>query len=136
MKTRSRGAAVVALVAASLLSLAAPATAAPAIINVSDGTLLAKGAAVSVSITFQCDEGFHYVLELNVTQKVNRNKITTGTNQTNADCTGSPQTVELAVGPDSRDTPTAFKSGSALASVLLADVGETQSSLQEIKVRN
>jgi hypothetical protein len=136
MKTRSRGAAGAALIAASSLFLAAPATAAPAIINVSDGTLLAKGAAVGVSITFQCDEGFHYVLELNVTQKVNRNKVTTGTTQTNADCTGSSQTVHLAVGPDSRETPIAFKSGSALVSVLLVDVGETQSVLQEIKLRN
>jgi hypothetical protein len=136
MKTRSRGAAVVALVAASLLSLAAPATAAPAILGVSNGTLLAKGAAVSVSITFQCDEGFNYTLDLTLTQRVNKNAITTGNPQTGGECTGSPQTVELIVRPNVRDTPSAFKAGSALASVLLFDVGENQSLLQEIKLKN
>lgn len=137
MKTRTRGIAVAALVSTSMLFLSAPAMAAPAILGISDGTLLAKGVGVQISVTFQCDEGFHYTIDLGLGQKVSKGVITSGNSQVDGDCTGSTQSRTLVVGPNLFDgTPMAYKSGTGLATVILFNVGETQSSTKEVRIRN
>jgi hypothetical protein len=63
--------------------------------------------------------------------------ITSGNSQVDGDCTGSTQSRTLVVGPNLFDgTPMAYKSGTGLATVILFNVGETQSSTKEVRIRN
>jgi hypothetical protein len=121
MKTKIR-ATITAACTAGLLSIATPAFAAGAILDVGDGTLLAKGAGATIPITFVCDAGQTYLIDLGVQQRVSQGRVAKGGTQTFGDCTGSEQTITLTVTSDG-DSNLAFKSGSALARVFFETCG-------------
>jgi hypothetical protein len=105
-----------------LLGAAATASAAGTVsqVTVSDGALLAKGAAISVPITYTCEGGYATVF-VQVRQRVQAGGLVTGSRQIDsfsglAPCTGDVQSTTLTLLPDSGSTA-AFKSGVALAFV-------------------
>ena len=100
------------------LMLAGPAYAQvePAIRDIGNGTLLAKGAAVSIPIQFICEQGLFYNVNLNLNQKVSKGQVAAGSNQVNGTCSGQVQSATLTIRPDTRDgNARAFKKGTALA---------------------
>jgi len=115
--------------AISLASLATPALAAGSVLSVSQGTLLAKGAGVSTSVTFSCDVGQTYDLGVNLRQNVKGGRIATGSafSSSREDCTGEAQTESLVIPADS----VAFKKGSAVAQVFLGTCNPDFSSCQQ-----
>lgn len=116
MNIKSRGVLTGAFIAAlSLVLVAAPANAAGSVINVGPGTLLAKGAALEVPVTFVCDVDSAYAsVTVIITQKVSQGRTATGNfSTTDFTCTGESQTVTLTLNAANA----AFKNGTALADV-------------------
>jgi hypothetical protein len=119
MKVKKRDL-IAAFVTAGALLSASPAFAAGAILDVSDGTLVAKGAGVRVSSSFVCSAGEFYTLDIGLAQRVSRGEVTGGNNQTSGDCTGDFQTVSFIINPSSDNgKATAYKNGTAVANVNL-----------------
>lgn len=107
---------------ACLLAAAGSASAAGTVsqLTVTDGTLLAKGAAVSVPITYSCEGGYATVF-LQVRQRVQGGGLVSGTRQIDSfyglgACTGGLQTTTMTVLPDTGSSA-AFRPGVALAYV-------------------
>ena len=105
-----------------LLGSAATASAAGTVsqVTVSDGALLAKGAAITVPITYTCEGGYATVF-VQVRQRVQGGGLVSGSRQIDsfsglAACTGNVQSTTLTLAPDSGSTA-AFRSGVALAFV-------------------
>jgi len=119
MHNTVRRASVIAVtITAASLMLAAPAFAQvePAIRDIGNGTLLAKGAAVSIPVQFICEQGFFYNVNINLNQKVSKGQVATGSSQVNGTCSGQVQSATLTIRPDTRDSNArAFKKGTALA---------------------
>lgn len=94
--------------------VAAPAMAVtPTISSVGPGTLLGKGAAASVPITFVCDAEEQYSIGFGLQQRVSGKRLTAGSAQGDGICTGETQTATLQVAP----TPYPYKKGTAAAFV-------------------
>lgn len=107
---------------ACLLAAAGTASAAGAVsqLTIADGTLLAKGAAVTVPITYRCEGGYATVI-LQVRQRVQGGGLVTGSRQLDSfsglgACTGGVQSTTMTVLPDA-GSAAAFRPGVALALV-------------------
>jgi hypothetical protein len=115
--TRS-GLAVVAI-AAALMSIAAPAQAAPAtLVSAGPGILVADGAAVDVPVKFVCDTDPALIIAVPVvqlTQRVSDGRIAGGGGNDQLSCTKQAQTVTIRVVPNLM----AFNEGAAAATVIL-----------------
>ncbi len=115
--TRSRLAA--AALAAALVSIAAPAHAAPAtLVSAGPGILVADGAAVDVPVTFVCDTDPALIIAIPVvqlTQRVSDGRIAGGGGNAQLSCTKKAQTVTIRVVPNVM----AFNAGATAATVYL-----------------
>jgi hypothetical protein len=115
--TRS-GLAVVAL-AVALMTIAAPAHAAPAtLVSAGPGILVADGAAVDVPVKFVCDTDPALIIAVPVvqlTQRVSDGRIAGGGGNDQLSCTRQTQTATIRVIPSMM----AFNEGAAAASVFL-----------------
>ena len=120
MKTKIR-ATVVAACTLGLLSAATPALADATVVSVGDGTLLAKGAAVSIPVTYTCAVGESWSLDAQLSQKISQGRITKGGTQVGTNCTGANETVNLSISPEGQ---LAFKSGSGLLHVTVFSCGD------------
>ncbi len=120
MKTLSR--ALAAAGAAALLtafSVAAPASAASTITAPDEGELLGDGAAVTLSITFECDAGQDANVFAEIAQAIDDDRIASGNGfAAPVDCTGAEQSVEVSVLASGGFF--AFTEGTAVARVFLA----------------
>jgi hypothetical protein len=131
------------VIAASLMSVAAPANAAVrTILDIGPGLLVAKGAVVDVPVTFICDPGSSSTsLSLHLEQKVSQQRTALGNGfESDFACTGESQTVTITVEAPKRGT-TAFKNGTALAQVSLFTCApdstcNSESLSQEIALKN
>jgi hypothetical protein len=117
MKTTTKSATLLALIGIGLFATASPA-AADSVTSVGDGTLLAKGAAVSITYAYECDAGQTVATEIRLTQRVSQGRTATGRaigSSFNITCTGfDTQTVSV------RADSLAFKTGTAVATISLA----------------
>jgi hypothetical protein len=113
-KTRAN---IVAVLTAGLLLTASPALAAGSVEETGDGELLARGAGVSIPITFMCDQGRKYALDVNLVQSISQERIALGAAFLQGDCTGSSETHTVTV----PSFTFAFRTGPALAIVGLVD---------------
>jgi hypothetical protein len=122
MKTRTRAVAALALTCIlGVLSTAVPANAAVSDVKISDGTLIAKGAAVQLSYTYRCDLGQTVVgRSVTISQKISQGRIAQAW-ASESDyvygfpCTGEDQTVPTTA----TSGYLALKTGPALATVQL-----------------
>jgi hypothetical protein len=126
-----------------LFAAAAPAAAANEAVDISDGTLLAKGLGFEISNTYTCDPGLTATAAfVDVVQRVKKTELTyayaPGPND--IECTGNPQTFKV-VGQTKPDY-LPRKSGVALAilTVNLEDAANTSiprlELRQEIRLSN
>lgn len=114
MKKSIKGSIFAGLVAVGSL-VASPAMAAGSVLSISDGVLLGKGSGVQVTISFVCDLGQTYGLNVTLRQRVSQGLLTSGSSGENGDCTGSTQSSTYVISPSVRQgTPPAYKNGSAL----------------------
>jgi hypothetical protein len=96
-----------------LLTLGLPAHAQAATgASVADARLLAKGAAVAVTMTFSCPAGFTGSVGMDLRQKVSSGQIATGTASTYTTCAGDGATTIVTALPTGT---LAFKVGVAEA---------------------
>lgn len=94
------------------VGLAAPAIAQTGpTVDVTSGTLVARGAAVDLAVTASCEPGFTGYLSLIVTQR-SGNDIAKGSGGTSVPCTGEPQTVTVRVIAEAGVAP--FRVGDAV----------------------
>jgi hypothetical protein len=111
MHRRSAGAAVAAAASAVLLMTTA-ASAATAYVNVTDTTLLAKGAAVGVTASYKCPVGQTGGIQVTLRQVGSRHVVTFGVGATQVvACTGTRQTATFDVTVEEGLAP--FKRGDA-----------------------
>ncbi len=110
MFRRSAGGAVAAAACAVMLTATA-ASAATAYIHVTSATLLAKGAAVRVTVTYQCPVGQTGTVYADVNE-VSGHQVTEGYGYTTVTCTGSRQYAGIIVTPYAGQAP--FKRGDAV----------------------
>jgi hypothetical protein len=114
-------------VSLALLSPAAPAMAFDsggvyfAITVQSPGTLIARGAAVDVTVDVTCNAQDPWV-QLKLTERVG-SRLVTGYGEFQVTCTGSPQQLTIRAMPSS-DRP--FATGTALADASIGGCDETQ----------
>lgn len=105
--------------AATLVTIAAPAQAAPAaLVSLGPGVLVADGAAVDVPVTFVCDTDPALITAIpivQITQRVSDGRIAGGGGSDQLSCTKQSQTVTIRVIPNMM----AFNEGAAAASVYL-----------------
>ena len=108
-----------AALAATLVTMATPAQAAPStLVSVGPGILVADGAAVDVPVTFVCDTDPALIMAIpivQVTQSVSDGRIAGGGGNDQLGCTRQAQTVTIRVIPNMM----AFNEGAAAASVYL-----------------
>jgi hypothetical protein len=108
-----------AALAATLVTMATPAQAAPStLVSVGPGILVADGAAVDVPVTFVCDTDPALIMAIpivQVTQRVSDGRIAGGGGNDQLSCTKQAQTVTIRVIPNLM----AFDEGAAAASVFL-----------------
>ncbi|AUI52020.1 hypothetical protein [Arthrobacter crystallopoietes] len=120
MKTMFR--ALAAAGAAALLtafSVAAPASAAGTITAPDEGALLGDGAAVILSITYECDTGQNANVFAEIAQTIDDERVATGNGfAAPVDCTGTEQSVEVSVLASGGFF--AFAEGTAVARIFLA----------------
>lgn len=105
--------------AAALVTVAAPAQAAPStLVSAGPGILVADGAAVDVQVTFVCDTDPALIIAVPVvqlSQRVSDGRIAGGGGNAQLSCTKQAQTVTIRVVPNMM----AFDEGAAAASVYL-----------------
>jgi hypothetical protein len=120
MKTMSR--ALAAAGAAALLtafSVASPASAAGTLTAPEEGELLGDGAAVTLSITYECDTGQNANVFAEIAQSIDDDRVATGNGfAAPVDCTGTEQSVEVSVLASGGYF--AFAEGTAVARIFLA----------------
>ncbi|CAN7538969.1 hypothetical protein [Arthrobacter sp. LjRoot14] len=108
-----------AALAATLMTIATPAQAAPAtLVSAGPGILVADGAAVDVPVTFVCDTDPALIIAIpvvQVTQRVSDGRLAGGGGSDQLSCTKQAQTVTIRVIPNLM----AFNEGAAAASVYL-----------------
>src|SRR6476620_3450506 len=117
MKIKSRAALATGFaVVISIMSAATPAVAAGTVVSVGQGTLIAKGAGVTVPTTITCDAGQIYSVGLGLSQRLGGGRIAQGSAGSDyQSCTGQPQMATFTVLAQTL----AFKSGTALGIVNL-----------------
>lgn len=116
LRTRS---CLAAALTAILVTMAAPAQAAPAtLVSVGPGILVADGAAVDIPVTFVCDTDPALIIAVpvvQITQRVSDGRIAGGGGNDQLSCTKQAQTVTIRVIPNMM----AFNEGAAAASIFL-----------------
>ncbi|MDF3045176.1 MAG: hypothetical protein K0R30_1404 [Ornithinibacter sp.] len=118
---RSLCALVLGLGSLALLPSSASATGSVTQLEIGNGQLLAKGAALTAPVTYTCEGGYG-TLFLQVRQRVQGGGLVVGSGQWDTEfgavvlpaCSGSPQTVTVTIRPDTGSV-SAFKAGVALA---------------------
>ena len=94
------------------LGLATPASAQTALtVDVTSGTLVARGAAVDLAVTAACEPGFTGYVSFTVTQR-SGNGIAKGYGGTSVPCTGEPQAVTVRAIAEADAAP--FRVGEAV----------------------
>jgi hypothetical protein len=138
----SRMAAVAATIVAAGLVLVSPASAQVGIevLDVGDGSLVAKGASVTVPVTFVCEAGDPFTVQVGLTQRVSGKLATEGSGQVSGTCNGAPQTASVPVQPETRNgSLVPFKKGTTFASVELSSCPEGLCTVarasEEIRIR-
>ncbi|MCA1690705.1 MAG: hypothetical protein ABR540_13785 [Acidimicrobiales bacterium] len=99
------------------------------------GTLVSRGAGVSVPVEVTCGEGGEVAfVDVRLTQR-RGNRVSTGFGSTQVTCTGSPQTVDVLVTAQNGS----FKKGPALAEAHLVACNPTtcqsDTDIEEIAVK-
>jgi len=138
MKAKTRTSIALALATGGIVAASVPAFAVTAatIESVGPRVLVAKGAAVTVPVTFTCDAGLTYNVNVGLTQRVSK-ETAVGSAQTGGDCSGSSQAETLTIRPERAR----FKTGVALAGVSIGvcdpDFSCANADLdQEISIKN
>lgn len=90
-------------------------------IDITSATLVAKGAAVDVSVTVTCEAGASGSVGTTITQR-SGNTVMQGSGSTSFVCTGEPQTVTVRTVAEVGGPP--FKSGEAVAHAFANACGE------------
>ncbi len=113
------------------------------VVDIGTGRLVAKGAAVNVPVTYTCGPGdlvYGYIY-VELTQRTQQGRLAQGYGFTeDIVCDGTPHTVIVRVTPDVYFGGSAFKSGTALATVTLVDrlegfTTEVERVSEEIRLR-
>ncbi|MBT2556083.1 hypothetical protein [Arthrobacter sp. ISL-5] len=118
MKMHTRAtAALVMTCGLGLFAAAAPAAAANEVLDISDGTLLAKGIGFQISYTYTCDPGLTATSAVDVVQRISKSQVTIAVagDASKTECTGNPQTLTFVGQTKPGYLP--LKSGVALATV-------------------
>ena len=113
MKFASRAVAVAAIGTALATSIAVPASSAVTTLDLGSATQEYKGLIVSIPVTFACDAGGEYLINLTLQQVATQRTVSYGDASTFGMCTGEEQTATLRV----RAFEKPFKKGPALAEV-------------------
>jgi hypothetical protein len=115
---RSLTAAIAATTGAAVLALASPALAQgpTEVLDIGEGGAVAEGASASVPLTFICDEGARFFVEVRLIQRVGQRQPVVGVNRAMGTCAGRPQTETLFVQPRVGVT---FEKGTATASAVV-----------------
>ncbi|MBP1135125.1 hypothetical protein JOE31_001357 [Arthrobacter sp. PvP023] len=123
-----------------LFAAAAPAAAATnEVLDIGNGTLLAKGLGFRISYTYTCRPGFVATSVIDVEQLVSKSRLAVGVagSTSPTPCTGDPQTTTV-VGVIKDDIP--LKSGVALARLTVyvdnQVISETLEFREEIRLSN
>jgi hypothetical protein len=90
-------------------------------VGVDDGTLVGEGAAVSLPVTYVCENALEGILSVTVTQRGHGGRIAQGSSHPPLDpatCTGNPVTIDLLI--PALVGGSAFKPGEALAHAMLS----------------
>src|SRR5688572_7281495 len=98
---RSLTAAIAATTGAAVLALASPALAQgpTGVLDIGEGGALAGGASASVPLTFICDEGARFFVEVRLIQRAGQRQPVVGVNRAMGICAGQPQTENVIVQP-------------------------------------
>ena len=85
----------VAVAATTLVLTATPAYAQTASVDITGARLLAKGAAVEVSVVYTCDVGYEGELSVQVLQTGRRREVNHGGGATLVECRGNPEVATV-----------------------------------------
>lgn len=124
MRSNSRIAVIAAVAGALFISSTAPAWSSGVPLDIGNGTIGAKGAAVSIPVTFTCqlEEGrTTETVLVQLQQQLSPKHQAKGAGAAEVACTGSPQTVSITVIAGTKNDGFAFRSGDAIATLTIGD---------------
>jgi hypothetical protein len=124
MKIRSRLAVTTGVAGALLISSIAPAWSSGVPLDIGNGTIGAKGASVSVPVTFTCEleEGrTTETVQILLQQQLSPKRQAEGGGAKEVACTGETQTVEIPVIAVVKNGGFAFRNGDAFATLTIGD---------------
>lgn len=126
MRKKGHLAVTTAATAAFLASSIVPAWSSGSPLAIGDGTLGAKGASVSVPVTFTCEVEpgrTTETIQVLLKQQLSPKRHADGSGSKEVDCTGATQTVEITVIAGPKNGGSAFRSGDAVATLTVGDSG-------------
>lgn len=119
-----RIAAATAITTGLLVSAISPAWSFGVPLDIGNGTISAKGAAVSIPVTFTCEleEGrTTESVQILLQQQLSPKRQARGAGSAEVECTGSSQTVEITAIAFVKNAGFAFRSGDAVATLTIGD---------------
>lgn len=124
MKINSRFPLIAGISGALVMLTTSPAWSSGVPLDIGNGILQAKGAAVSIPVTFTCEleEGRSTEkIEVHLQQQLNPKVQATGGGAAEVACTGLPQTIRITVIAAMKNDGFAFRSGDAVATLTIGD---------------
>jgi hypothetical protein len=140
MRKKGHLAVITGATAALLLSSVVPAWSSGVPLAIGDGTLGAKGASVSVPVTFTCvleDGRTTETVQVLLKQQLSPKRHAEGSGAKEVACTGATQTVEVTVIAGPKNGGSAFRNGDATATLRIGDLaGEPEPLTKTVRLGN